>query len=220
MGRYLELGESALLDHQLLELFLFYGIPRKDTNETAHHLIDGAGSMEAMLYQPIERSMETPGVGQSTALMLNVCGAIAKRSENNAAASYSLVSSFRQMRYLFNFYKGEPKGTAALTLLDEEMNLIETILIRDDKKKKADSIIYTAVSSAKNAGASYAFLSHIHKNGEREPSVEDIYLTASMKRALYLAECTLLEHYIVTDSDVIPVEGLNNKAKRKDIDIK
>ena len=34
--RYRQLGADALADHELLELALFYAIPRQDTNETAH----------------------------------------------------------------------------------------------------------------------------------------------------------------------------------------
>ncbi len=37
--RYLALGAEGMEDHQLLELLLFYAIPRQDTNETAHRLI-------------------------------------------------------------------------------------------------------------------------------------------------------------------------------------
>ena len=33
--RYLALGAEGMEDHQLLELLLFYAIPRQDTNETA-----------------------------------------------------------------------------------------------------------------------------------------------------------------------------------------
>ena len=42
--RYLALGAEGMEDHQLLELLLFYAIPRQDTNETAHRLIQRAGA--------------------------------------------------------------------------------------------------------------------------------------------------------------------------------
>lgn len=37
--RYGLVGADALADHELLELALFYAIPRQDTNETAHRLL-------------------------------------------------------------------------------------------------------------------------------------------------------------------------------------
>ena len=37
--RFLRAGAEGFDDHQLLELLLFYAIPRCDTNETAHRLL-------------------------------------------------------------------------------------------------------------------------------------------------------------------------------------
>lgn len=219
-AKFKEQGEKGFLSHQLFELLLFFSIPRKDTNETAHQLLDSAPSIEALIHRPMEKSLDVSGVGENTALLVNLCGAITKRAEDDACSALCLDSPFRQSRYLFNYYKGKSKGTACITYLNEEMELIETYVLCEGKRRSNDDMIYEAVRRAKDISATYAILSHIHINGERMPSVEDVYLTASFQRGLHLAECTLLEHYIVTDSDVIPIEGLNNKSKRKDIDIK
>lgn len=219
-GKFAEQGEKGFLSHQLFELLLFFSIPRKDTNETAHQLLDSAKSINDLLYRPMEKSLEIPGVGENTALLVNLCGAISKRAEDEESSAYCLDSPFRQSRYLFNYYKNAPKGTGCITYLSEEMELIETYVLCEGKRRSTNDMVYESVRRALDVGAVYAILSHIHINGERMPSVEDVYLTASFQKGLYLAECTLLEHYIVTDSDVIPIEGLNNKSKRKDIDIK
>ena len=47
--RYRQLGADALADHELLELALFYAMPRRDTNETAHRLLDQFGSLDRVL---------------------------------------------------------------------------------------------------------------------------------------------------------------------------
>ena len=218
--KFMEQNGKGFLPHQLFELLLFFSIPRRDTNETAHLLLDSASSIKELLHRPAEKHLDVNGVGENTALLVKLCGTISKLSEDTEASAYCLDSPFRQSRYLFNYYKGAPKGTACFTYLNEEMELLETYVLCEGKKRSNDDMIYEAVKRAKDLGATYAILSHNHINGERMPSVEDIYLTASFQRALHLAECTLLEHYIVTDSDVIPIEGLNNKSKRKEIDIK
>ena len=41
--------------HKILEMLLFYSIPRKDTNETAHLLIEECGSLPAVLEAERER---------------------------------------------------------------------------------------------------------------------------------------------------------------------
>ena len=37
--RFLKQGADGLADHEVLELLLYYAIPRRDTNELAHRLI-------------------------------------------------------------------------------------------------------------------------------------------------------------------------------------
>ncbi|MDD2433417.1 MAG: hypothetical protein PHX01_07000, partial [Clostridia bacterium] len=43
--RYIKEGLDAFADHQVLEMLLFYCIPRRDTNELAHKMIREFGSL-------------------------------------------------------------------------------------------------------------------------------------------------------------------------------
>lgn len=47
--RFLSEGLDAFEDHQVLELLLFYCIPRRDTNELAHRMIKEFGSLAGLL---------------------------------------------------------------------------------------------------------------------------------------------------------------------------
>jgi len=40
---------NVLSDHELLEILLFYAIPRKNVNETAHNLLDALGNLQNVL---------------------------------------------------------------------------------------------------------------------------------------------------------------------------
>lgn len=62
--RYLALGAEGMEDHQLLELLLFYAIPRQDTNETAHRLIQRFGSLQGVLHAAPEELTSVEGVGE------------------------------------------------------------------------------------------------------------------------------------------------------------
>ena len=67
--RYLALGAEGLEDHQLLELLLFYAVPRQDTNETAHRLIQRFGSLQGVLHAAPEELTSVEGVGENAAVM-------------------------------------------------------------------------------------------------------------------------------------------------------
>ena len=68
--RYLALGADGMEDHQLLELLLFYAIPRQDTNPIAHRLMDRYGSLTAVLSAPAEDLKKVEGIGESAAVLL------------------------------------------------------------------------------------------------------------------------------------------------------
>ena len=63
-------GLEAFNPHQVMELLLFYAIPRQDTSETAHLLINQFGSVYGVLNAPAEELTKVPGVGKKTAQWL------------------------------------------------------------------------------------------------------------------------------------------------------
>ena len=46
--RFLDGGLDTFADHEALELLLFYAIPRRDTNELAHRLMEHYGTLDAV----------------------------------------------------------------------------------------------------------------------------------------------------------------------------
>ena len=65
-------GLKNLLPHQILEYILFTPIPRRDTNPIAHALLDRFGSLAGVFNASIPELMEVTGIGQETAIYLNL----------------------------------------------------------------------------------------------------------------------------------------------------
>ena len=65
--RFLKQGADGLADHEVLELLLYYAIPRRDTNELAHRLIQHFGTLDALSAAAVEELTEIPDVGEITA---------------------------------------------------------------------------------------------------------------------------------------------------------
>ena len=60
--RFLKQGADGLADHEVLELLLYYAIPRRDTNELAHRLIQHFGTLDAVFQAPPEALMQVSGI--------------------------------------------------------------------------------------------------------------------------------------------------------------
>ena len=52
--RFLEEGLESFTDIQVLELLLFFSVPRQDTNPIAHALLDHFGSLYQVLEAPVD----------------------------------------------------------------------------------------------------------------------------------------------------------------------
>ncbi|MCZ3100034.1 hypothetical protein NYZ00_19105, partial [Acinetobacter baumannii] len=61
--RFLEDGLDGFEDHQVLELLLFYAIPRADTNPIAHKLMRRFGSLSAVLEADPKDIASVEGMG-------------------------------------------------------------------------------------------------------------------------------------------------------------
>ena len=71
-------GLDAFEPHQVLELLLFYAIPRQDTSDVAHLLIRRFRTVQNVLTAPKEELMEVPGVGERVADWLLCLGEAAQ----------------------------------------------------------------------------------------------------------------------------------------------
>ena len=68
--RFLRDGIDSLQDHEVLELLLFYAIPRQDTNELAHRLLTKFRTLSGVFDAPIEELKRVEGIGGTTAVFL------------------------------------------------------------------------------------------------------------------------------------------------------
>lgn len=69
-ARFLREGLTPFEDYEVLELLLFYAIPRRDTKAQAHALDDCFGSLYATMTAAEEDLCRVPGIGASTARFL------------------------------------------------------------------------------------------------------------------------------------------------------
>ena len=88
-NKYLSSGADVLEPHELLELLLFYAVPRANPNPIAHALIKRFGSLKNVLTAPVEELTKVEGVGESSALLISLfprvyCRALSDSMEEEA----------------------------------------------------------------------------------------------------------------------------------------
>ena len=76
--RFLQEGLDNFDEIQVLELLLFYAIPRRDTNPLAHRLLDQFGSLAGVLEAPASTLGQVPGIGENAATLLQLITAVSR----------------------------------------------------------------------------------------------------------------------------------------------
>ena len=77
--RFLREGLDGFTDVQVLELLLFYVVPRKDTNPIAHALVDRFGSLARVLDASVLKLTEVNGISDNGATFLKLVREIERR---------------------------------------------------------------------------------------------------------------------------------------------
>src|SRR3954452_5220870 len=92
--RFLDAGDEALADYELLELILFRSIPRRDVKPLAKDLVKRFGSFAEVLATPAPRLLEIEGVGESVVTDLKIVEPSARRLARGAVAKRPVLSSW------------------------------------------------------------------------------------------------------------------------------
>ena len=135
--RYGQVGADALADHELLELALFYAIPRQDTNETAHRLLKRFRSLQGVLQASPEELEQVEGVGKNAALLLHLMADISQRARITSLPEKILNSPDRTGAYFMELLTGQKRELLYQVCLDGKGKLLTCRCIAKGKIGRA-----------------------------------------------------------------------------------
>ncbi len=215
-NRFYASDASALEDHELLEMFLFYVNSRVNTNDIAHRLIQEFGSLRAIFNAPPERLCAVLGVGESTALFFSLFSELRKRirMEKYSSKVFKATSLSEVGEYLMTYYTDMDHEQLCAMLMDSSLKLIKFEVISNGGINGTAFDVPSFVKYALNSRAAYVILAHNHPSGNCDLSPEDVDVTARLERALSAVEIALLEHIIVGDVTFVPTMQLRSRGLR------
>ena len=202
--RFLETGLEGFADHEALELLLYYAIPRRDTNPTAHALMERYGTLSAVLSAPVEDLQKVEGIGGSAAVLLSLVSRINHKARLADAAQETVITSTEQAgAYLLERFAGETREVVYLMCLDRKGKLLACKRLADGGAASADLNIRKVMETVLLTSASAVILSHNHPSGVALPSPEDTSTTLQVREALRTIGVELVDHIIVADRDFV-----------------
>lgn len=77
-NRFLTSSLDNFEPHNILELLLFYSIPRQDTNEIAHALLDRFGSLKGVFDADFSELIKIKGIKENSATLIKLIPQISR----------------------------------------------------------------------------------------------------------------------------------------------
>lgn len=193
-------------DHELLELALYYAIPRCDTNEIAHMLIKRFGSLRGVFSASEAELCTVSGIGENAALFLRVIGAIISRILLNGCNMKKLLSSDEELEaFLRALFFATPFEETHIILFDKKNRYILNECIGKGDAIGSPVNLRKILAFAKENNASSLILAHNHINGLPVASERDEETTRTISMALESNRIHLIEHYIVVNDKAYPI---------------
>lgn len=200
--RFIKEGLDGFNEINALELLLFYCVPRKDTNDLAHRLLDRFGSYSNVLNAPYEELKKVYGVSDYVATYLKLQGEAVRYYLTNRKIDGTVVrTSADYGELLCTYFEGRPNEMVFLLCLDAKCKVICCREIAEGSVNIAGVSIRKIVDAALSSNATSVVLAHNHPSGIAVPSGEDIHTTFQAYEALRAVEVILLDHIIVADGD-------------------
>ncbi len=204
--RFLTQGLDGFSEHEILEFLLFYAIPRVNTNDIAHRLIDRFGSLSAVLDADLDALQEIKGVTESAAVLIKLMPPLSRQYSLSQKRDIVLGTFSATCDYFRSLYIGEQEEKLRLACLDDRLRLLSCGVVGEGAPGVVPVNTRKILEFALRCKCELVVLAHNHPNGFAVPSNEDIVSTKHIHGALKTVGIRLLDHIIVAGDKAISLK--------------
>lgn len=208
-ARFAEGGADALADYELLELYLFRSIPRRDVKPLAKDLITKFGSFAEVIAAPVHRLTEVKGISDKIALDLKILRAAATKLGQESLLGRPVLSSWTALLdYCRSAMQFEGKEQFRVLFLDRKNRLIADEILGHGTVNRAPVYPREIIKRALALEATAIILAHNHPSGDPTPSHADIKMTEAIIEATKPVEITVHDHLILGRENIASFKTL------------
>ncbi|MBQ8238190.1 MAG: hypothetical protein IJZ39_08610 [Oscillospiraceae bacterium] len=201
-NQFVNNGLDGFTEVQMLEILLFYVIPRRDTNPIAHALINRFGSLSNVLDAPMAKLIRDGKLTENAAVFLKLVKAAGRCYESDKSRQKKILSSVSECgEYLKPFFINRKNEVVYLLSLDAKLKVLNCRQVGEGSVNYASVPIRRVVEMALEDGASTVVLAHNHPSGLAIPSADDIQATRRLAAALSAVEIVLADHIVVAEDE-------------------
>lgn len=191
-------------DHNVLEMLLFYAIPRCDTNEIAHLLLNEFGSFNAVFEASIDELVNVEGIGLEAATLIRFIAEVMKYNEIDKVKEFKdkpITDSPAAAKFLKPYFKSINYEKFVIVFLDSKGVIINLYEYTQESYDNVITDFTTILQKAIINKAKGIIVAHNHPNGFAVPSYEDIALTEKLSSLCKPLDIIFCDHIIFSGKD-------------------
>ena len=196
-------GLDCLAYHEILELLLTYTIPRRDTNPTAHNLIDCFGSCSNVFDADYNDLIKVEGVGPESALFLNILSSLMEvYDKSKLEMSTSILDTTAKcVQFFRDFYRVKSTEFMIMVGLSKAKRVVKTFVYKGKDDTEVNFDIRQISNNINSVDIKSVVLYHTHPYGSVEPSVSDLKTTQSIINVCLVNGIDLEDHIILNETE-------------------
>lgn len=203
--RFLRNGLDIFEPHQVLEMLLFYVLPRRDTNPIAHALLKEFGTLSNVLDADYASLCRVEGISKQAALFLTFCGSLVGRYMEAKVSNETVFRNLDDMRkYLQARFVNATKEKLYVLCMNSRGKLLSCSMISEGSVNTTDLNLREIIQTVlKFPTTTTVVLAHNHPSGYATPSQADLDSTLQAKLALNGVGVRLIDHIIFSQDGYI-----------------
>lgn len=197
--KFLQYGADGLEFHELMELLLFYSIPRKDTNEIAHRLLERFPTLGRLMSAEYDELCDIKGISENSAVLIRLFSELAHRYYKELAAEETdgkLETLAQQAIYLRPYFLGAKVEQMYLLCLDHQWRPVYCDRISEGGVSAVKVDCRKLAETALKYRAARVIVAHNHPDGFAMFSSADVQTTNYIRNALGVLDIPLYDHLL------------------------
>ena len=192
-------GFTGFAEHEILELLLYYCVPRKNTNDLAHKILDKYKTLANVFDAPVEELMKETGISEVTATLLSMIPKLSKIYERSKwSRDVCLESTEMTGEFAISMFKDSQNEEFALICLDANRCVHWSGIIIRGSIDRTEAYPRVVVDEVLKHKAIKVVFTHNHPNGTLAPSLADKTATDALVKILDGIGIEVLDHIIVS----------------------
>ncbi len=189
-------------DYELLELLLFYSIPRKDVKPLAKNLIKNFGDLNNLIYVDKDKFSSIEGINDNTVTCFLILREFISRTLKNKIINKNILSCWSSVLDYLKSTMGSLKIEQIRVLFLNKKNiLIADEVLCNGTIDQAPAYPREIVKRALFHEAGAIILVHNHPSGSVKPSKSDLDITNKIVDTCRGVNISVHDHIIISNND-------------------